>query len=255
MIYLIPLKRLLFKILGKNPAKMPMVKYWKTGEAVQAKITTLNGAQVMWLEGEDYPFPGFPRGWLLYSTLSKLKHEIKNQIFNESWKLLEEGATDEEVATHVRAKLYNIYALFKPMRIDMIPPEKMAPPVREFYRAWSKVAPRSILKDIVTMIIQEDDAYRWRLQWIVSYFGFGTPAQRFIRGLQWLEHAEVIGDMKERIRLVRRIVGTLLKDKENARIFNQFFREIDWKKMKMTEADKYYFRAKYFKVDLDWFDY
>ena len=231
---------------------MPMVKYWRTGQAAQAKVTTLNGQQVMWIEGEKYPFPAFPRGWLLFGSLSKLKHEIKNQIFNNSWAKLDKG---EKIADYVRSVLPNLYPLYESLKMDVLPIEKMATPVQELHRAWNSVAPRSVLKDMVTFILQEDDSYRWRLQWMVSYFGRGKPVEKFKRGLDWLEQAEVIGDMKERVRLFKRVFLALMSDYENRKLFDTFFRECDWEKLKLGEAEKYFFRAKYFKVDLDKFDY
>lgn len=233
---------------------MEMVKYWKTGESVQAKVTELDGVTVMYMDGEKYPFPGFPRGHLLYGKLSKLKHEIKNQIFNDSWKLLEGGMSEEEVVR--RMPWGNICTLFEDYRYDTIPEEKMVPSVRELHRAWGKVAPDSKLRDIVCFILQEDDAYRFRFQWIVSYFCFSfDPLKRFEKGLEWLEHGEIIGDMKERVRLIRRILMIILRQPEMRVFFKRLYREIDWSKVKLTKADKYFFRGKYFKVDLDKFDY
>lgn len=252
---MIKLKRLFFKILGKTPLDMEMVQHWKHGDAVQAKVMEVDGRSVMKMDGEKYIFPGFPRGWLLFGKLSKLKHEIKNQIFNESWAMLEEGKTEAEVMTHIRSVLPNIYAIAEEMYYDRLPISKTSIPVIEIDRAWSKIAPNSQIKDVITFILQEDDSYRWRFQWMVDYFGFGKPHTKFKRGLEWLEHGEVIGDMKERVRLVRRILLIIINDPENKVFFDRFFKEIDWKKIKLTKAEKYFFRAKYFKVDLDKFDY
>ena len=70
-----------------------------------------------------------------------------------------------------------------------------------------------------------------------------------------LEHGEVIGDMKERQRLLKRILELMLEDEETQKKFIALFREINWNKVKLTKADKYHFRGKYFKVDLDLLDY
>lgn len=243
-----------------TPASMEMVQYWKKSEMVEAKVMEVDGVLQMQMAGEKYPFPGFPRGYLLFGKLSKLKHEIKNQIFNDSWSMLENGS--DCIAERVKREvLPNIYDLFDDFKYDVVPPQKMVGCVREIYRAWSKVSPQSSkLRDVLCLILQEDDAYRFRLQWIVGYmptflFRFINPVNPFLKSLVWLENGEVIGDMKERIRLFRRVIGELLKDEQIRQHFTALFREIDWRKIRMTNAEKYFFRGKYFKVDLDKFDY
>jgi hypothetical protein len=78
-------KRLYYKLIGKSPLDFEQVQYWKTKESIQAKVThAKDGSQIMWLEGEKYPFPTYPRGYMLFGSLSKLKHEIKNQVFNDN---------------------------------------------------------------------------------------------------------------------------------------------------------------------------
>ncbi len=244
-----------------NPAKMPMVSYWKTKEAVQAKVTEINGVTVMMMEGEKYPFPGFPRGYLLFGRLSKLKHEIKNQIFNDSWAKLESGSPAQEINDRLKKDvLPNIFTLAEESAYDFVPPKSMSESVRELHRVWEKVSPNSPWCRIVTHILQEDDAYRFRFQWMVPFMlpwamKFIDPVKLFERGLVWMENGEIIGDMKERVRLFRRIMLMILSDKENKEIFTRIFREIDWKKIQMKESDKYFFRGKYFKVDLDKFEY
>ena len=237
-----------------------MVKYWKTSEAIQAKVTKEDGVIVMHMDGEKYTFPGFPRGYLLYGKLSKLKHEIKNQIFNDSWKLLEEN---KDITDKVREVLPNIFKLLDESKYDMLPPRRMVKSVREIHRAWTKVSPEtSKLRDLITFILQEDDSYRFRFQWTVMYLRPWIfkifrldPIPWFKRSLVMMEHAEMIGDMKERARLFRRVILALLEDEIIHKKFIALFREIKWRRVKMSKADKYFFRGKYFKVDLDKFDY
>lgn len=240
---------------------MEMVQYWKKNESVAAKVMkSKDGSLVMQLEGEKYPLPSFPRGHLLYGPLSKLKHEIKNQIFNESWAKLEEGIDKKEIIDGIKHKLYTeIPKYLEPLKYDMLPPESMCPSVREIYRAWTKVSPETaVLRDYLCMILQEDDSYRWRVSWLVKWFGWfikWNPVKSFDYALKMLEHGEVIGDMKERQRLLRRILMLFLEDESTMEKFIKLFKEIDWNKVKLTKADSYYFRGKYFKVDLDLFDY
>lgn len=250
---------------------MPMVKYWRKEDSVQAKVTTgKDGSLVMFMEGEDYEFPGFPRSHLLYGPLSKLKHEVKNQLFNNSWWKLEEGVPRQEVINNFKRALNNIFAITDSLKYDMVPPEKMSEGVREIWRAMTVLEKRhnskriQMLKKTLTFILSEDDAYRMRLQWIIQIFNpsawwfkllFRNPVKDFELALKELEIAEVVGDMKERIRLLRRILLLIIEDKRIGQLFNELCKEIDWNKLKLSEADKYHFRAKYFKVDLDKFEY
>jgi len=260
------LKRLYYKLTKKSPADMEMVSYWKDKEYVMAKVTKAeDGSLVMHLEGEKYPFPSYPRGHLLFGPLSKLKHEIKNQIFNENWWKLEEGVSKEEVVKSIKSKLFNEIAIIaERSKYDMLPLNKMTPSVREIYRAWTKIAPEKTypLRDYFCFILQEDDGYRMRMQWLCEYFNpnvwymkWVDPVELIERALNMIEHAEVIGDMKERERLLRRILLVCLEDKTIKDLFIKLVREIDWDKVKLTKADKYHFRGKYFKVDYKIIEY
>lgn len=240
---------------------MPMVSYWKTKEMVAARVRSQDdGTQVMDLEGEKYPLMGYPRSHLLFGPLSKLKHEIKNQVFNESWEM----DTDQTIS-HVKAKITGaLNEYLEVVRYDMVPPERMNKPVRELWRAFSLLEKREPrikwLKEALCLILQEDDAYRFRVQWLVSVFNPSSwfcfnPIKDLEIALQEMEVAEVVGDMKERIRLLRTIVMRLLKDPYISQLFLDFCKEVDWNKIKLSAGDKYHFRAKYFKVDLDKFEY
>lgn len=264
------LLKIWYKLIGMTPEKVPMVDYWKSTEAVAAKITkSKDGSLIMKMEGEKYPFPTFPRGHLLiaganeqYPPLSVLKHEIKNQIFNDSWYALEKGKDKSQIIQEIKNRLFgSIAEIAKKLKYEFLPPQRMTPSVREIHRAWTKVAPPKTypLRDYLCFILQEDDAYRFRVQWLVKWLDwpirlFG-PIWVFKRGLQMMEHAEMLNDMKERIRLLRRICLLALEDPTIKDLFIKFMREVKWKKVALTKGDIYHFRAKYFKADYPELEY
>lgn len=225
-----------------------MVGWWRHKEAVQAKHTTnAKGEYEMWMEGEKYPFPGIPRGHLLFGSLSPLKHQIKVQIFNDSWWKLEAGESEKTVAQAIKGRILdNILELGEKSKYDMLPYAKMVPSMREFHRAWTKCTDDTRLlklRDILCYYFGEDDGYRYRLSYVLPLI----RSKSWDKAFQMLEHAEVIDDMKERVRLVKRILEIVILD--NPTFWGNFLRELDMKKIALTKADKYYFRAKYFKCD------
>ena len=232
-----------------------MVSYWKTSDAVEAKVTrTKDGHYVMYMKGEKEPFPGYPRGTLLYGKLSPLKHWIKNKVFNDVWAMLEEGKTTEEISLYLRKEAFPyVFNLADQCKYDMVPPEVMVPPVKELHRAMT-VAGIGKWKDIATFIFEEDDEYRMRFQWIAKFIKKPTIEQ-FLAAVAKLEHGELVSDMKERIRLIHRVLSEIVKDPEFRAAFERVIKEIDWKKVRLSDADKYFFRAKYFKVDWPEYQY
>ncbi len=76
------------------------------------------------------------------------------------------------------------------------------------------------------------------------------------RVFQELEDAEVVADMKGRIQLIRKVMTFFLQEDDAYRMRWQWMMErLNMKKVKLSKADKYYFRGKYFKVDHDKYDY
>ena len=242
-----------------------MVRYWMTTDSVEAKLIRMpDGHTAMQMKGEDYLFPGYPRGALLYGNLSKVKHVVKNRIFNDSWALLEEGNDDgnhDDVHDNIRDGLDEAFKLLESMKFDVVPYDALVPPLKELWRAMTvverKMGGRCLrLKELICFILQEDDSYRMRLQWITKFFWpFKPTIQDFDHALSMLEHAEVVGDMKERQRLFRRIAMTALEDYRIRECLSLLIKELDWNKLRLTKADKYFFRAKYFKVDFPEYEY
>lgn len=238
---------------------MPMVKYWRKTDHVSAKVTTAkDGSIVMHMQGEDEVFPGWPRGHVLYGKLSKLKHEVKNQVFNEPYALLQKGYAKEAIALIKKNLTGGLDEYLEACRYDMLPPEKMSPPVRELWRTFTKLEAKEpklkFIKEYLCLLTQEDDSYRWRLQWMVSLFWWVRSADLPL-ALTELENAEVVGDMKGFVRLWKQVILMALTDPKINDLFQQFCKEINWKKLKLSRADKYHMRAKYFKCDWLLFEY
>lgn len=236
---------------------MDMVQYWKFKEAVQAKVTTnRQGETVMYMDGEKEPFPGFPRGHLLFGSLSKLKHEIKNQVFNWAWEHLESNVPHEEIIAHIKdlitSQLKDIIELGK---YDWVDYQKMNPSVKEIWRVLTEMEKKEpklrLFKIALTYVLQEDDGYRFRMQWMSEVW----KGKHLERALIELENAEVVRDMKEKIVLLRRILLLILEDPKIRSLYDEFCRKINWKKLYLTKADKYHFRGKWFKVDTLYFEY
>lgn len=166
------------------------VKYYKTAESAPARVThAKDGAIQMEIKGEKYPFPALPRGYILLTGVAKVKHIIKTKIFNAAWKELQTEMDKHE--------------------FDMLPIRKCAPAVREIDRVLSKMV-----------------------------------------------EMEVTEDMRDRMRLLRNLLVFIMQEDDGYRFRMQYFlSQVKQSKVKLSKADKYYARGKYWKVDYDRTDY
>lgn len=135
------------------------VRYYKTKSAARARLKNAkDGSFEMEIQGEKYPFAGFPRGHILMGSLAKLKKSIKDLVFNQVFAELD--------------KMYN------DIEVDALPPEKCCPAVRELNRALQELEDAEVVEDmkgrirlikrVLTFFLQEDDAYRYRWQWVME---------------------------------------------------------------------------------------
>lgn len=133
-----------------------MVSYWKKKDTARARVVhEKDGSYGLEIEGEKEIMPGFPRGHVLFGPLSKVKHKVK-MAFNEAYEAIGE--------------------FLKEAKYDMVPPEKMLPAVREVHRAFVDLenaevtedmkAKVRLWRDVFCWMMQEDDAYRYRFQYL-----------------------------------------------------------------------------------------
>jgi len=125
------------------------------------------------------------------------------------------------------------------------------------------------IEEGLTFFLQEDDAYRFRLQWIARYINPKHPLRKIFYFLKrkpysfkeeikiifgLLGNSEITPDMKGRSKLIEKVLIFFLDSGFGDRI-EEIVKELNWNKVKLSKADTYYFRGKYFKVDFDHFDY
>lgn len=258
-----------------------LVQYWKKGDVARAKLTVLkDGSYAMVIEGEKYPLYGFPRGPVLFGALARLKFLAKNLVFNETWKLLEEGKTNEEVMAYIKnVALPEVLKEVSKNKYDFFPPERMCPAVRELWRALSSIGKRmtpeareqfDALKQGITFFLQEDDAYKLRVQFLAKFINPRSWYRKIYRLitrreysfkkevetlLGFLGEAEITPDMKGRAKLIKRVLLAFLEDEEFGELIEAVVWEVDWKKMRLSRSDLYYLRGKFFKTDYAVFDY
>ncbi len=235
-----------------------MVRYWMKTDHVEAKLLRQPGGHLeMQMQGEDYLFPGYPRSALLYGPLSKLKHVTKNRVFNDSWRMLEEG---KDPSQNIRHGLDEVFKIMEEGKYDLVPYNALVPCVKEIWRAFTvverKMGGRVMrVKELICFILHEDDSYRMRFQWLAKFFIFKPTIKHFDYALEMLKEGETVGDMKERQVLFRRVIMAAMEDPRIRECLSLFLKELNWKKVRLTKADKYFFRAKYFKVDFPEYEY
>lgn len=250
-----------------------MVSYWKESKGMLARIRIAKGGHFeMEIKGEKYPMKGFPRGYLMQSEtgdfplFSKVKHLAKNLIFNWAWNEIANGTEEKTIVSAVKGPaLDNVFELFSGLKYHMLPFDRLVPAVKEFWTGMSAIegeSPRvKPLKEFLSFTMQEDDGYRYRVQWLMEAAKFrkgdtiGEIKKKLESGLLKMADAEVVEDMKLRINLLRVVLLLLINDQRIGNLAELLFKNMDPRKMRLDRGDKYHFRGKYFKVDHDHYEY
>lgn len=146
--------RSFFNILYRFRAPR-MVQYWKRGNGALARVKKNDkGHYEMQVKGEAESMPGFPRGPVLFSSIGKLKHEVKTRVFN--------------------AVAADLKKLTEEMKTDFIEPDRMVPAVKHIWDTFEKLEHMEVtedmrdriklMKEVICFFLDSDDAYRFRTQ-------------------------------------------------------------------------------------------
>lgn len=139
-----------------------MVAYWKRSDGALARVKKNDkGYYEMQVRGEKESMPGFPRGPVLFSSVGKLKHIAKTEIFNAF------------AAEFAKIK--------DELKIDMVEPDRMVPAVKHLYDTFNLIIECEVtddmkgrikmLRDVLCFFLDSDDAYRFRAQhflWLMN---------------------------------------------------------------------------------------
>jgi len=131
------------------------VSYWRKSKGALARVKKHDkGHYEMQVAGEDESMPGFPRGPVLFSSVGKLKHLAKTEIFNAF------AAKFAEIKTELKT--------------DMVEPDKMVPAVKHIWDTFEKLEQMEVtedmkgriklMKEVICFLLDSDDAYRFRTQ-------------------------------------------------------------------------------------------
>lgn len=126
--------------------------------------------------------------------------------------------------------------------------------VRELRRVWP--AEYAKLRDIVSMLLEFDDAYRYRIQDAFGVFDQACFRRRPIRELQKFfahleEHEETDADnncklgLKSKWRILKKMVGAIRLDIDYFILVRTVLAGIDIEKVRLSVEDRYWCQRKY----------
>jgi len=139
----------MFNIFKRKPNA---VQYGsKTGKQLaQPVFNEKTKSMELRIKGERYALRAFPRHHVLHGPLAPLKRYVKNLIIEQLVKCLPYKIPDENLVEPVR----EIARVF-----DLLIKAEDEPEMKRLMEQF---------KDPITMVLQEDDAWRFRFQWAME---------------------------------------------------------------------------------------
>lgn len=215
------------------------------------------GGILTYMEGYDYPYKGYPYYEFVekIDLIKKLTRAMQSGFYhalkqNKFKRLLIPliPSLGRSIFWACTFTFYRLIDRFK-MRVD-----KHCTFVNELYRAFSVVHTyeseqvqqlRKMLRDIECMILEMDNAYRFRAQDLLPELNKEALRKKPIKELErildiWIER-EINVEVQDSWRLLKMVIKYYLRyDPELLNIFVQVLLELDIEKCKLSVEDKYY---------------
>lgn len=173
-----------------------MVQYWLRTNGALARVKKNDkGHYEMQVTGESESMPGFPRGPVLFSSVGKIKHEVKTRFFNK----LHERFTDILKET-IEEMGPDMKKIIDEVSLDFVEPDRMVPAVKELWNTFEKMEHMEVTADmkdrmklfklVLCFILDSDDGYRFRVQhflWLMNQKKVKLSKQDiyYARGKYW----------------------------------------------------------------------
>ena len=238
----------------KEIAELPSEKPKDVSPLQKVEISD-HGGVFTYMEGYEHPYKGFPfhefvdridlMKKITRTTLSGIYHELKKS--NKLW-LLTLLPSLWIVKTLVRAGIYVFYRIVERFRLKS---RCYCQAVRELYRAFSIEDPnetvgdrdlRFRIRDCLCMILEFDNAYRYRTQDIIVELDQKRIKTHTIAELHRLfdimSTREKTQEIRDTWKLFKYLVSFYLRfDKKVRNIIGDVLSEIDIEKVKLDAGD------------------
>jgi hypothetical protein len=221
------------------------------GKGIVEKVDFPDKGLFTYYSNSKYPAKGFPDGESVerldeakkmlmrilqgFHGISKIKfllliifksqiEKIAQSLIVSYWEYIKKYRLKPERYCNVSREIYRVF-------------EKMTYGMKvEHLELWDKI------KDNVCMILEFDDAYRYRFQDIITLLDKTefkrNPIKELKRLFSILEERELGQGMKDKWRMVKKFIF-LLKFKKEFKILKHFILQLNLEELKMDDADLY----------------
>jgi len=219
------------------------------------------GGILTYMEGQKYPYRGFPY-FEFVETMDKIKKIVKgmasgfyhNIYKGNKVKLL----TFLPIAWAIKRLFYaGVYTFYRLIERFKIKPIRYCQAMREVHRAFSierkNESPKTkelrlMLRDLICMVLEFDNAYRFRFQDLMEEFNKENFRKSQIKELNRLIDIaisrEKTQELKDMWTLMKMGLLYLKIDKELEKMLVDIFSQIDLERVKLTIEDKSYCRPR-----------
>uniref|UniRef100_A0A7V3JAA4 Uncharacterized protein n=1 Tax=candidate division CPR3 bacterium TaxID=2268181 RepID=A0A7V3JAA4_UNCC3 len=219
------------------------------------------GGILTYMEGQEYPYRGFPY-FEFVETMDKIKKIVKGMVSGiyhniykgNKAKLL----TFLSIAWAIKRIFYaGVYTFYRLIERFKIKPIRYCQAIRELYRAFSierkdekpKIKElRIMLRELMCMILEFDNAYRFRFQDLMEEFNKEnfkkSPIKELNRLIDIAISREKTQELKDMWTLMKMGLLYLKIDKKLEKMLVDVFSQIDLEKVKLTIEDKSYCRPR-----------
>ena len=238
------------KIIRELPSEAPTERH----ELTHVEFPPAGGV-LTYMSGYDQPYRGFPFAEFVekIDVVKKIQRNILSSLYHalKRRKILVLGLA---FAPWILGDIVNacLYAFYRMVDRFKIKPERYSDPIRELYRAFSYEKPsetilenkeRLMLRDLLCMFLEFDNAYRFRFQDIVVELDKvalkSNPKQEIVRLFTVMAQREKTPEVRDTWTLATTFLPWYMR-------FNKTFREaivrvladLDLSKLALTVEDK-----------------
>lgn len=218
----------------------------------------VDGGVHTFMTGHDYPYRGFPLAEFVdkIDLIKKLSRQIQSGFFHA---LKRHGKLSLLLVPLIPffgrdifyAFTYSFHRLIVRFRIHSF---RYSQPIRELHRACSQAQPgedakgvelREMIRDIECMILEFDNAYRYRFQDIIDVFDYEAlrkdPIKEISRVLDVMIEREKTEEIKDTWRLLKMFVRYYLRiDRKLLWMITNILLNINREETKLTVEDKWF---------------